>query len=339
MKVLVLAGGNSSERAVSLNSGAAITAGLQRLGYEVQAVDPATARVLLDAQGKFLAGPASPDSHLPMAAVSTDVTLSLNSGGLSDVDIVFIALHGGAGENGTLQNLLELCGKKYTGSNMAASAVAMNKAMTKRLMATVGVRTPDWALYHLADSTASPDIIEAVKTRFRCPFIVKPNDGGSTVGLTKVERIEQIDQAFVAAAKESRHVLIEEYIHGRELTVSVLDGELLPVVEIRPKSGLYDYEAKYTKGASEYIVPAPIDAKIAAEMQEAARRVYEVVGAAGLARIDFLLSDDGLVYCLELNSLPGMTNLSLAPMAAKAAGMDFDQLVDRIIKSGLNRRD
>ncbi|MBI5266684.1 MAG: D-alanine--D-alanine ligase [candidate division Zixibacteria bacterium] len=339
MKVLVLAGGNSSERAVSLNTGAAIGAGLNRLGHEVLAIDPATGRTLLDSSGTFLTADSAGNSNLPVAPVSTEVAVALNTGGLKEVDIVFIALHGGAGENGTLQNLLELCGKKYTGSNMRASAVAMDKALTKRLMATANIRTPDWLLFHLDDAGATPEMVDEITARFTCPFIVKPNESGSTVGLTKVERYGQIPAAFVEAAKESRHVLVEEYIHGRELTVAVLDGEPLPVVEIRPKSGLYDYEAKYTKGKSEYIVPAPVSDSVVVEIQEAARKLYEVIGAAGLARVDFLMDDSGLTYCLELNSLPGMTNLSLAPMAAKAAGIDFDQLLERIIQSGLRRRD
>jgi D-alanine-D-alanine ligase len=215
----------------------------------------------------------------------------------------------------------------------------MNKALTKRLMSTVNVRTPEWKLFHIDAASVPSEIIESIRHKFRLPFIVKPNDGGSTVGLTKVERDDQIETALNLAARESRHVLVEEYIHGRELTVSVLDGTAFPVVEIRPKSGLYDYEAKYTKGKTEYLVPAPISEDIAAGLHHAALQVYEVVGASGLARIDFVLADDGRSYCLELNSLPGMTDLSLAPMAAKAAGIDFDQLLDRIIQSGLNRRD
>jgi D-alanine-D-alanine ligase len=224
MKVLVLAGGNSSERAVSLNTGAAIGAGLKRLGHDVLAIDPATGRTLLDSSGNFLPSDGAASANLPAAPVSTDVAVALNTGDLRDVDIVFVALHGGAGENGTLQNLLELCGKKYTGSNMTASAVAMNKGMTKRLMATADIRTPDWLLFHLREAGATPEMVAEVKARFHCPFIVKPNDSGSTVGLTKVENYDQIPAAFAYAAKESRHVLVEEYIHGRELTVSVLDG-------------------------------------------------------------------------------------------------------------------
>jgi D-alanine-D-alanine ligase len=338
MKVLVLAGGNSSEREVSLNSGGAIVAALNRLGHTVTAIDPANGGNLIDAKGEYAPQIADKGTSLPVQAVSSEVALVMNSDQLKS-DVVFIALHGGAGENGTLQNLLQLSGHKYTGSNMTASAVAMDKAMTKRLMASVNVRTPHWRLYHMESGEIDAATVQSVKDHFKLPFIVKPNDGGSTVGLTKVERYEQIGEAFASSFKESRHVLVEEYIHGRELTVAVLDQEAFPVVEIRPKSGLYDYEAKYTKGKSEYICPAPISEDVAHGLTHAALQVYDVVGASGLARIDFLLADDGRSHCLEINTLPGMTNLSLAPMAAKAAGIDFDQLLERIIASALKRKD
>lgn len=339
MNILVLAGGNSSERAVSLNSGGAIVAALKRLGHTVAAIDPASGISLIDARGEYVPQIAGSGSSLPSQAVSSEVALMMNSDQLKNVDVVFIALHGGAGENGTLQNLLQLSGHKYIGSNMTASAVAMDKAMSKRLMASVNVRTPHWRLYHLDSPDVDAATMQSVKDHFKTPFIVKPNDGGSTVGLTKVERYEQIGEAFAASFRESRHVLVEEYIHGRELTVAVLDHEAFPVVEIRPKSGIYDYEAKYTKGKSEYICPAPISEDVAHGLKHAALQVYDVVGASGLARIDFLLADDGRRYCLEINTLPGMTNLSLAPMAAKAAGIEFDQLLERIIASALKRKD
>lgn len=339
MKVLVLAGGKSSEREVSLNSGSAITASLRRIGHTVTAIDPATGRNLIGVDGQYNPKLTGSDEVTSDAVVSSEIALAMNSGQMKDIDVVFIALHGGAGENGTLQNLLSLSGQKYTGSNMTASAVAMDKAMTKRLMASVNVRTPHWKLYQLEASAIPAAVVQSIVDHFKYPFIVKPNDGGSTVGLTKVERADQIETALQTAAKESRHVLVEEYVHGRELTVAVLDNEAFPVVEIRPLSGLYDYEAKYTKGKSEYICPAPISDDISAGLKHAALQVYEVVGASGLARVDFLLSDDNRSYCLEINTLPGMTNLSLAPMAAKAAGIDFDQLLAKIIDSALKRKD
>ncbi len=336
MKVLLLAGGNSSEAAVSINSGRAIYDSLKRLGHEVLAVDPAGGRSLIGADGQYL--PTTADSSPAAAPVSAGVPeISFGRTNLADVGVVVIALHGGEGENGTIQSLLDLSGTKYTGSGMAASAIAMNKAITKRLLASEGVLTPAWILYwHKAGMDAEPMRFD-ILSRFRCPFIIKPNEGGSTVGLTKVKDPAEVVPAIEAAAAEGTGILVEEFIPGRELTVAVLDGHPFPLVEIRPKNELYDYEAKYTKGKSEYLAPAPVDPGLAQAMQAAAVKAYHVIGASGLARVDFIMNDAGWFYCLEINTLPGMTNLSLAPMAAKCEGIDFDGLIDRIIASALHK--
>ena len=205
-------------------------------------------------------------------------------------------------------------------------------------MRAVKVPTADFVLARIAGETDIEALADELDERFSYPIIVKPNDGGSTVGLTKVLAREQMPAAIAKAVQETPAVLIEQYIAGRELTVAVLDGDALPVVEIRPRSGLYDYEAKYTKGKTEYIAPAPIEAALAEAVQQAALRVYDVVGAAGLARVDFMLQENGQFFCLELNTLPGMTELSLSPMAARAAGISFDQLVERIVAAGLRMR-
>jgi len=254
-----------------------------------------------------------------------------------DVDVVLLCLHGGAGENGTLQCLLDLAGIRYTGSGMKASAVAMDKAMTKKLAAAEGVPVPASIKVRIGRDGVTDRHLSKAAHRFTLPVIVKPNDSGSTVGLTRVERVEEMKKALETAAGESSEVLIEQYIKGRELTVSVLDGEALPVVEIKPKKGLYDYESKYTRGMSEYIAPAEIADDLAAGMQRDAVKTYHAVGAEGLVRVDFMLDEDFNYYMLELNTLPGMTELSLAPMAAKAIGLEFHELVDRIIKSAMER--
>lgn len=335
MNILLLAGGNSSENQVSLNSSKAIYEALARLGHSVLAIDPSDGRLLIGQDGSF--NNLLPDnrSSSPVANPERAVSLALGSPDLKDIDVVVIGLHGGEGENGTIQSLFELAGIKYTGSGMAASAIAMNKALTKRLMLTENVPTPDFQLFKYRCEKDEPGMVKAVREKFKFPFIVKPNDGGSTVGLTKVKSEADIIPALRLSAKESPNILVEAFVPGRELTVAVLDGEPLPVVEIRPKNELYDYQAKYTKGMSEYIAPAPIDPDAAKRMQADAVKVFNVIGASGLTRIDFILTDAGNYYCLEINTLPGMTNLSLAPMAAKVAGMDFDMLIDRIIKSAL----
>jgi D-alanine-D-alanine ligase len=178
-------------------------------------------------------------------------------------------------------------------------------------------------------------VLETIEDQFSLPLIVKPNAGGSTVGLTVVSEWSQLQTAIDTAARERAGILIEDYIKGRELTVAVVDGDPLPVVEIKPKSGLYDFEAKYTKGKTEYIAPAEIPEQLALRIQADAVRFFDALGASGLARVDFMLNEEGEHFCLELNTLPGMTELSLSPMAAKAAGQSFEELLDRIITSAL----
>jgi D-alanine--D-alanine ligase len=213
----------------------------------------------------------------------------------------------------------------------------MDKAVTKRLMASEGVATPPWHLYRLDREVDPKQIAASISERFELPIIVKPNDGGSTIGLSRVTEASGIVPALEKARRESDSILVEKYISGRELTVTVFEGRAYPVVEIRPKSGLYDYEAKYTKGMSEYIAPADVPSELADGLQNAAIRVFEAAGCRGLVRIDFILDDAGDYYCLEVNTLPGMTELSLVPMAVKREGIDFDRLVGMLIESALKR--
>ena len=337
MKVLLLAGGDSAEREVSLTSGSAVFEALSRLGHTVFAVDPVTGRSLLTSDNKFITGDGSDSGKIALVGnlEIRSVSNTISSPGFHDVDVIFLAMHGGLGENGTIQSLLDLAGKKYTGSCMVASAVAMDKALAKRLFSAEKIITPQWSKFHIRDENGIDTVVATIKERHPLPLIVKPNNSGSTIGLTKVTEASIIRPAVEAALRESKDVLIEEYIPGREMTVSVLDGEALPVVEILPLSGLYDYEAKYTKGKTNYSVPADIDEKIARQMQDAAKRAYIAVDASGLARVDFILTDDGQFFCLEINTIPGMTELSLSPMAARAAGIDFDHLVQRLIDSAM----
>jgi len=339
VRILVLAGGDSNEWAVSLDSGAAICHALKRLGHEVHAINPASGLNLIDAEGHFwLEDDSASDSDL----VTHKGDLSLLANALSttyaDIDLVFIGLHGGGGEDGSIQNLLELAGKKYTGSDMSASAVAMNKAVAKRIMASVDVPTPRWKLYRVGVNEEFSQWADEIADEFGVPLIVKPNDGGSTIGLTKVKSVSDITEALRLAAEQSNEILVEAYIAGRELTVSVFDGKAYPLVEIKPVSGgLYDYEAKYTKGKSEYIAPADVDETLAVNIQQAAVRIYDAVGCIGLARVDFILNEKNLFFCLEINTLPGMTALSLSPMAVACEGIGFDQLVAMIIDSAMRK--
>jgi D-alanine-D-alanine ligase len=338
MKILVLAGGDSNERAVSLNSGAAICQALMRLGHEVKALDPGTGQPLIDAKGRLLIeGGHAPYDVASVAASEPGALMTAMASDYSDVDVVFLALHGGRGENGSIQNLLDLAGKKYTGSGMTASSVAMDKDITKRLMVSVGIPTPAWGLFRLSGAFDAAEIASEVLQHLTPPLIVKPNDGGSTIGLVKVSALEELPEAISRCAEHTREILVEKYISGRELTVTVFDGRAYPVVEIKPKSGLYDYEAKYTKGKSEYIAPAEIDPKVATGLQDAAVRLFDVIGCVGLTRVDFILDERGEFFCLEINTLPGMTALSLAPMAMKCEEISFDQMVSMMIESALER--
>jgi D-alanine-D-alanine ligase len=336
VKVLVLVGGDSNERAVSLNSGAAICKALLSLGHEVRALDTGTGQSLIDASGRLLLeGGKAPYDVASVAVYQPGTLVTSFTSDYRDVDVVFLALHGGKGENGTIQNLLELAGKKYTGSGMAASAVAMDKALAKRLMVAAGVPVPEGLMFRLSSDLTIEQVARTIEESLPLPLIVKPNDGGSTIGLTKVTEKSQILEAVRQCAQHSREVLAERFISGRELTVTVFDGRPYPIVEIRPKGGLYDYEAKYTKGKSEYIAPAELPTETARQIQQAAAAVFEAIGCRGLARVDFILEPDGHFYCLEINTLPGMTALSLAPMAFKCEGIEFDKLVTMIIESAL----
>jgi D-alanine-D-alanine ligase len=336
LKILVLAGGDSNERDVSLDSGTAVCGSLQRLGHDVRAIDPATGAELLDSDGKFLLPGArelaNGDGQTPNQMVTSLAAQ------VDHAEIVFIALHGGGGENGSIQNLLDLAGIKYTGSGMTASAVAMDKAVAKRVMASLNIATPDWELVRADSDTDFSVVAVSIVKRLAPPIIVKPNDGGSTIGLTRVTEEAQLPSALHRAAKQSSQILIEKYVAGRELTVAVFDSRAYPVVEIKPVSGLYDYEAKYTKGKSEYVAPAEIDDNLATGLKAAASEIYRAIGCEGLARVDFIVDGEDRFFCLEVNTLPGMTELSLAPMAMKCEGIDFDKLVTMIIDSALRRQ-
>lgn len=330
MKVLLLAGGSSSERLVSLRSGRAMFDALRRLGHGVAAFDPAEAKYLSTPdQGYQLPENLDTFHSHPQSFRKMAELLS----GPERPEIVVSALHGGCGEGGQMQAVLELSGIPFTGSGMAASAITMDKALTKQLMRSIGVPTADWVLLE-----AGRNIDESILAHcdaLAYPLIVKPNDGGSTVGLTKVDRRADVPAAVERSRRVAPRTLIEAYLPGRELTATVLNGQPLPLVEIRPKNELYDFEAKYTKGKSEYLCPAPIDEKAAQSIRTAAAALYQAAGCLGVARADFILREDGSFACLEINTLPGMTELSLAPMAAQAAGISFDSLIAALLDNAL----
>jgi len=334
-KILVLAGGRSEEREVSLASGKAICEALVRLGYSVEAVDSATGKPLLDKEGRYaLDHDRQSLSKIAMKEKNPAALIeAMDLRSYADNELVFLALHGGEGENGTIQTLLDIGGINYTGSGRLASAVAMNKAFTKRILENENIPTPAWLLLKIRDSKRIDRYCRRIEDEFGFPIIVKPNDSGSTIGLSLVNTSDKLKDALLEAARISPEILIEQYIRGREITAAVLDSQPLPLVEIIPSGELYDYRCKYTKGGSQYVCPAEIPEKIAADIQKLAAAAFEIVGCSGLARIDFILDDSHRPYFLEINTLPGMTELSLAPMAAAQAGLDFDSLVEKICAS------
>ena len=351
MKITVLMGGASAERNVSLASGMRITEALRARGHAVTAVDPAHGR-LSDARLAELKQ-ANVASKPPTLAELQELAKPGKGAAIAglpergEADLVFIALHGGYGEDGTLQSLLDLRGVPYTGSGHLASALAMDKDLSKKLFRAANVTTADWAM---VNSRTQNDVsglpgeaprltakdAEGIAGRLGIPVIVKPSKQGSTVGLTVVKDPAQLVPAVEEAFKYDDEVMVERFIPGRELTVGILGGEALPVGEIIPKHEIYDYECKYNAGMAREEFPAKLDAKQTKAVQEAARRAFGALKLRGYARIDFRLHEDGTFYCLEANTLPGMTELSLIPQAAAAAGMGFEDLCEKIVEISTN---
>jgi D-alanine-D-alanine ligase len=243
---------------------------------------------------------------------------------------VFLALHGGHGEDGTVQAMLDAAHVCYTGSGHLASALAMDKDVSKILFRAAGVKTADWLM--------APASAGQVEQALGWPVIVKPSKQGSTVGLTKVESPDQLASAVHEALLYDDEVMVEQFIPGRELTVGILGDDALPVGEIIPKHELYDYECKYTAGMATEVFPADLAPALSTEAQAQARLAFQALKLDGYARIDFRMTEDGTFYCLEANTLPGMTELSLIPQAAVAAGISFDDLCERIVQLAVHAR-
>jgi D-alanine-D-alanine ligase len=328
VKITVLMGGTSAERDVSIASGLRIAAALRSRGHDVTSLDTATG-VMDEATERALlaAGVQQAPPDLESLAAMSQRSLSPSLGTLPEVrqaDVVFLALHGGQGEDGTLQALFDLCGVRYTGTGQLGSALAMDKDLSKRLFRDNGVKTADWLM--------APATVEQVRNRLGFPVVVKPSKQGSTVGLTLLRDPGGLDGAVAEAFQYDDEVMIEQFIAGRELTVGILGNEALPIGEIIPKHELYDYECKYTKGMAVEEFPARLEPAVAAVVQEQARLAFRALKLRGYARIDFRLDDSGGCFCLEANTLPGMTELSLIPQAAAAAGISFPDLCERVVR-------
>ena len=297
----VLMGGMSSERDISLKTGEAIVNALSRRGYRVVGID-----------------------------VSSDIAKVLKT---DNIDMAFIALHGSPGEDGTIQGLLEIMDIPYTGSRVLTSALSMNKVASKKIFFYHGLPTPEFQSLNPEDNANTEKIQEQITIPL--PFVIKPAEGGSTIGISIVHKSEDITKALANALPHCREIIVEQYIQGKELTVGVLDSKALPPIEIRPKSGFYDYKSKYTGGATQYILPAEISTKISDGLQTLATRAFNLLGCTGAARIDFILSENNTPFILEINTIPGMTETSLLPMAAQHAGIDFDTLTETILAGAM----
>jgi D-alanine-D-alanine ligase len=329
VRVLVLMGGSSTERDVSLATGRGVSRALSALGHEVVALDPAAGRLALESLEHLKIGETPGAAGMPVVRSERSLVLARDHD-LEKTDVVFVALHGGIGEDGTLQAMLDLAGVAYTGSGMLASALAMDKHKAKAVMTARGIAVPPGRLLARREEPLDVSALGGF------PVVVKPNTQGSSVAVHIVEEAPGLPAALDDAFRYPP-VLVEAFIPGREITVAVLGGRALPVVEIVPETGFYDYRHKYTKGQTRYVCPAELPAPLATAIARAAEEVHDALGCAGVARVDFRLAADGRFYCLELNTIPGMTETSLVPMAAKAAGMSYEDLVGRLVELARER--
>jgi D-alanine-D-alanine ligase len=339
--VLVLAGGDSAERDVSLDSARGMARAAAGAGYRVLVADPARPEIAPSTDPRPVFGDASIGESPPEVIDDVFGAREKFMRVLADyrvygADVVLNGLHGGAGEDGTIQAMLEFLGVPFTGSGAAACALAMDKHRSKQIVQPLGVPVANSVF--LRRSEVDENSIEGeVCDRLSLPVVVKPNNQGSSVGLTVVASARDLPEAAEKAFRLDDNIIVEEYIAGQEITAAILEGEELPLLEIRPKSGLYDYFHKYQHGATDYIVPAPLDSPVAGAISDSARIAFRSLGCRGYGRADFRLGEDGRHYLLEVNTLPGMTSTSLVPKAAGHVGIGYDQLVDRILRLSLSR--
>jgi D-alanine-D-alanine ligase len=307
MKLAVVRGGKSAERDVSLRSGAQVTKALRGLGHEVTEVD-----------------------------LDTNAWDTLRDGGF---DCIFNALHGRLGEDGTVQGMFELLGLPYTGSGVLASALCMDKARAAKVMAGAGLHVPEFEELEIKQGVAA-DVVERLVAQFGLPLVVKPVREGSTIGLTIAQNADDVASGLVLAGRYDRRVLVQRFAAGTEITIGVLatpELQVLPTLEIVSENPVYDYDAKYTAGKSHHIIPARIPEAARDAASDAAARAFTELGCSGMARVDIIVDAFGTPWVLEVNTVPGLTELSLLPDAARAAGVSFEQLCERLIDHAVGR--
>ncbi len=332
-RVTVLTGGTSVERDVAIATAVQVVAALRSAGHAVAVVDTARGYVPEEDEPALLKGAVgqAPPSEAHLRALERGLLIS----GLGDLpvvrqaDVIFLALHGGWGEDGTLQALLEVIGVPYTGSGPLGSGLAMDKDISKRLFGLADIPTAEWLM--------APVDSAVVAERLAWPVVVKPSKQGSTVGLTVVPAPAQLPGAIELASRYDDEVMVEAFVPGRELTVGVLEDRALAVGEIIPQHDVFDYECKYTPGMSEEIFPADLPAEVTSEAQRLALLAHSALKLRGYSRTDFRLTPGGELVCLEVNTLPGLTATSLLPQAARAVGIDFPSLCERICRAAIVR--
>lgn len=336
MNVAVIFGGISTERNVSLNGGKAVIDALRSKGHNVYPIDPAMGHNCLINDEQFIDFDTIPKYEDLTDKNPRKLLDCINSDIFDKVDVAFIVLHGKYGEDGTIQALLEMRGVPYTGSDIKSSALAIDKISSKIIMLAAGIPTPPWLVVHKSDFE-NFEFFEYVRKELGNELVIKPNDQGSTIGISIVDNgnLDDIQAGIKFASQYSKTVVVEKYIEGREITVSVIGGEAYPVIEIVPLDGYYDYEHKYTKGMTEYVCPAEISDDITEFTQNLALSANNVIGCRGFSRVDFRLDDDGQPFCLEVNTIPGFTSTSLVPKAAASTGLEFPELCEKIIDIAL----
>lgn len=344
MKVVVLAGGLSDERDVSLSSASQISNALIQNGHHVLLMDAffgfKGVKNFDEAYAKFGKKEYTAKiSHIApdlaaLQAANPELT-NLVGPNLIEIcqsaDVVFMGLHGGIGENGQIQALFDLYHIPYTGSGYKASAVAMDKLLSKKLVMAEGVTSPDFWVYDGLQE------IFALAEEITYPVVVKPLDNGSSIGIQMVDNEAQLEAALLDARKYSAQVLLEKKVVGREFSVGLLDGQAVPIIEIIPLKGFYDYANKYQAGATKEVTPAELPEDVTKKMQAAAEKSYQILGLHGYSRVDFMIDADGTIQFIEANTLPGMTPTSLLPQEVAAMGMSYPELCQKLLQSAFNR--
>jgi D-alanine-D-alanine ligase len=331
LRIVVITGGSSDERAVSLASGSQVAAALREAGHEVVAFDTETGILSAADEARYKSSGVTeaPRHGESLGLLAGDNSAFANNPFVQRADVFFLALHGGMGEGGTLQALLDVVGKPYTGSGMLGAALAMDKDVSKRLLRDAGVPTADWLI-------GCPSASE-VAQRLGLPVVVKAARGGSSLRLILAHDMQELEAAIAESQGFDDLVLYERYVKGREFTVGILGDEALPVGEIIPEHELFDYECKYQPGLAQEIFPADIGSELAAHLQRLGLAAHRALRLGDYSRVDFIVDAAGDSWCLEANTLPGMTANSLLPKGARAAGLSFPALCDRIAKLAVTR--